>query len=137
MSSPRSYYRGSHGAILVYDSSKKQSLFDLGCWISQLAKETRIVCTPVCALWGGKSEASHYETDPVTQDTVDDFQVKYGNTIPKEHWLCAEVDDSNIMEEFQKLVHKLHYEIPVEQTLQNSSLHSLEPPVNERSCPHC
>ena len=118
MTTPRGYYRNSHGAVLVYDSSKKDSLNELKAWVDELNKQTnRIGCTAVCALWGKKSE--EYPDNPVTQDDIDGFQGRHASAIPKE--LCAEVDESNIVEEFQKLVNILHHGAP-EQSLHRSTI---------------
>ncbi len=66
------YYKGSHGALLIFDITRRDSLTNLNSWIDELYRNSGRGIMPITFL-GNKVDLRDEVDDPITQDEALEF----------------------------------------------------------------
>lgn len=98
------YYKGSHGIVLVYDITDKESFNNINNWVSEVKKNAG--SGVVMLLVGNKSdlESDRVVTSKEGQDFANMLGINFLETSAK--------TDSNIKETFNVLAKNIHEQLP-------------------------
>lgn len=122
----KAYYRGSHGIILVYDVTDKQSFNNLKIWINQLNDMKEKPCVVV----GNKVDTDKRE---VTYEDAKNFLTGY------DYFETSAKNNIGVNEMFEYLIQKVHtnnYVVKSTTTIKNSQTQNmnLETTKNVKCC---
>ncbi|KAH3764999.1 Ras family [Pelomyxa schiedti] len=94
------YYRDAQGALLVYDTTDKDSFTKLTYWYKEL--KAHAPPATVIMILGNKSDLNR---DAISEDEVQAFLTSVGNPLFKR---CSALTGESITEAFTDLCHQIH-----------------------------
>jgi len=116
------YYRGAHGALLVYDISKHATYVNIAMWLKELRDHGSNI---VIMLVGNKSDLSHLRAVPTEEAKL--FSVENGFSFIETSALDAST--SNVESAFQTILTDIYRHTISKKSLE-SSTSNIEPSIN-------
>ena len=104
------YYKGSHGGLLVFDITRRDSFDNLNAWIEELFKNSGRGAMPVAVL-GNKVDLREEEDDCVTKDEAlefaEDLKKKFQFNCNIPYLETSAKTGENVDESFNELAHNI------------------------------
>lgn len=102
----KTFFKGAHGAVLVFDVSSKDSFEELEGWLRPILKDAREGV--VTLIVGNKSDLREDEAQKgklVSQEEIQEFLEEHEGTSYME---CSAFKDKGVAEVFQNVIDKMH-----------------------------
>ncbi len=90
-----SYFRGSHGAIIVFDVTNRFSFDNIDKWVSKFLELSKV--QSVISIVGNKTDLQAVVTEKELYDKVADFKIKYPD-LTVHSFLTSAINGKNIKE---------------------------------------
>ena len=104
------YYKGSHGGLLVFDITRRDSFTNLTSWIEELYRNSGRGIMPITLL-GNKVDLRNEVEDPVTPEDVqayiEEIKVQYDIKFDVPYLETSAKTGENVDESFDTLAHTI------------------------------
>jgi small GTP-binding protein len=104
------YYKGSHGGLLVFDITRRDSFSNLNSWVEELYKNSGRGIMPI-ALLGNKVDLRDETDDPITPEEahayIEELKKKYDIDFKVPYLETSAKTGDNVDESFDMLAHTI------------------------------
>ncbi len=104
------YYKGSHGGLLIFDITRRDSFTNLYAWVDELYRNSGRGPTPI-AILGNKVDLRTEVDDPVSEDDalkfIDDLKAKLDIHYEIPYLETSAKTGENVDESFDSLAHNI------------------------------
>ncbi|MHA2306687.1 MAG: Rab family GTPase [Candidatus Hodarchaeales archaeon] len=104
------YYKGSHGGLLIFDITRRDSFTNLYVWVDELYKNSGRGTMPIAVL-GNKVDLRAETEDPVSEEDalkfIDDLKTKLDIPYEIPYLETSAKTGENVDESFNRLAHNI------------------------------
>jgi small GTP-binding protein len=104
------YYKGSHGGLLVFDITRRDSFTNLSSWVEELYRNSGRGVMPITLL-GNKVDLRNEVDDPITPDEtqayIEELKGKYDMNFEVPYLETSAKTGENVDESFNTLAHTI------------------------------
>lgn len=115
----KTFFRGSHGALLVFDVSNKDSFKELENWLRSILKEAKSGIAVVVV--GNKSDLRKDSMKPETLVTEEEIKEFLDENQGVNYIECSALENTNVNSAFQLIIDKMYEKFYQEELAELSS----------------